>query len=168
MDRPRRLVGEVINFRGILYAPAMRYEVYPLFMTIAADLQMRAEPIRPPFARGIVQRRSADGWQRLQVIFAVDSRDLQQQLVTPTAVDLAICWRHTWLDCPIEVLALYPRVHAAATPSIPSPPPASREVVAPRANTSPTLEAYLAQRSPKTQELFLRFHQEVCAIAPEV
>jgi hypothetical protein len=93
MERPRRLVGEVINFRGVLYAPVYRYEVYPLFMTVAADLSMVVEPVRPPFRRGRMQRPSGEAWEQLRVVFAVHSRDLQPHMVIPTSMDLVICWR---------------------------------------------------------------------------
>jgi hypothetical protein len=168
MERPRRLVGEVINFRSVLYAPVYRHEVYPLFMTVAADLQMLVEPVRPPFHRGRMQRRSGEASEQLRVLFAVRSRDLQRHLVMPTAVDLVIFWRDDWPDCPVGVLPLEPLTRPGALGPRRRPSPAPRPAAVPRAHELPGLGDALAARTPLTRQLFHRLDQAIRTLSPDI
>jgi len=49
----RNVVGKLINFRGLVYAPVNENGVIFLFGKVAADLNMYVETIRPGYRRNL-------------------------------------------------------------------------------------------------------------------
>jgi hypothetical protein len=126
-DRPG-LVGDVLDFRGILFAPVTPEGVKDLLLTLLPDLQMRDVTYWPD-GMGSVQRRVGEAWQRLQVVFAVHSQEVKGHVAAAGPIDLVICYVDDWGDCPVEVLPLKPRTMTEAS----GRPEASRVL-----QTSPT------------------------------
>jgi TusA-related sulfurtransferase len=106
----RSVVGDLINFRGMVYAPLNESGVYLLFGKVAEDLNMYVEEIRPESPDGIVRRFTGKGWERLRVEFEYRSSDFKQRGADADRCDLIICWEHDWAGCPVEVIELRDRI----------------------------------------------------------
>jgi hypothetical protein len=106
----RSVVGDLINFRGMVYAPLNESGVVFLFGKVAEDLNMYIEEIRPEFPDAIARRFTGKGWERLRVEFEHRSSDIKQRGVDGDRCDLLICWEHDWAGCPVEVIELRDRI----------------------------------------------------------
>src|SRR6266436_4073336 len=74
--RHRNVVGKLINFRGLVYAPVNENGVIFLFGKVAADLNMYVETIRPGYPDCVAKRYIGKGkWEELRVEFEFRSSD---------------------------------------------------------------------------------------------
>jgi len=106
----RSIVSELINFRGMVYAPQTESGVLYLFGKVAEDLNMYIEELRPEAPDAIARRFTGKGWERLRVEFEQRSSDFKQSGRDAEACDLIICWEHDWPTCPLEVIELRDRI----------------------------------------------------------
>jgi hypothetical protein len=106
----RSIVGDLINFRGLLYAPVTESGVVYLFGKVADDLNMFIEEMRPDSPDAIARRFTGKGWERLRVEFEQRSSDFKQSGRDADACDLIVCWEHDWPTCPLEVIELRDRI----------------------------------------------------------
>lgn len=110
VDAVRSIVGDLINFRGLVYAPVNENGVVFLFGKVAEDLNMYVEEIKPGFPDCVARRFTGKGWERVRVEFEYTSRQFQQHKHDPNECDVIICWEHDWKDCPLEVIELKDRI----------------------------------------------------------
>jgi predicted transport protein len=106
----RSIVGDLINFRGLVYAPQTESAVLFLFGKVAEDLNMFVEEMRPEAPDAIVRRFTGKGWERLRVEFEQRSSDFRQRGRDAEACDLIVCWENDWPTCPLEVVELRDRI----------------------------------------------------------
>ncbi len=106
----RSVVGDLISFRGMLYAPQTESGVLYLFGKVAEDLNMFIEEVRPEAPDAIARRFTGKGWERLRVEFEYRSSDFKQSGRDADGCDLIICWEHDWPTCPLEVIELRDRI----------------------------------------------------------
>jgi hypothetical protein len=106
----RSIVSELINFRGMVYAPQTESGVLYLFGKVAEDLNMYIEELRPQAPDAIARRFTGKGWERLRVEFEQRSSDFKQSGRDAEACDLIVCWEHDWPTCPLEVIELRDRI----------------------------------------------------------
>jgi hypothetical protein len=106
----RSIVGDLINFRGMVYAPQTESGVLFLFGKVAEDLNMYIEELRPEAPDAIARRFTGKGWERLRVEFEHRSSDFKQSGRDAEACDLIVCWEHDWSTCPLEVIELRDRI----------------------------------------------------------
>ncbi len=106
----RSIVSELINFRGMVYAPQTESGVLYLFGKVAEDLNMYIEELRPEAPDAIVRRFTGKGWERLRVEFEQRSSDFKQTGRDADTCDLIVCWEHDWATCPLEVIELRDRI----------------------------------------------------------
>jgi predicted transport protein len=106
----RSIVSELINFRGMVYAPQTESGVLYLFGKVAEDLNMYIEELRPEAPDAIARRFTGKGWERLRVEFEQRSSDFKQSGRDAEACDLIVCWEHDWPTCPLEVIELRDRI----------------------------------------------------------
>ncbi|MBM5810980.1 MAG: hypothetical protein FJ191_03285 [Gammaproteobacteria bacterium] len=107
--RHRNVVGKLINFRGLVYAPVNENGVIFLFGKMADDLNMYIETIRPGYPDCVAKRYIGKGkWEELRIEFEFRSSDFERHRHHPADCDAIICWIHDWKECPkhIEVLEL--------------------------------------------------------------
>lgn len=102
----KSIVGDLINFRGLVYAPINENGVIFLFGKVADDLNMYIEEIKPGFPDCIGRRFVGKGWERVAIEFEYQSLNFKQHGHDPKKCDIIICWEHNWKDCPIEVIEL--------------------------------------------------------------
>jgi hypothetical protein len=100
------IVGDLINFRGLVYAPLNEQGVVFLFGKIAHDLNMYVEEIKPGFPDCIARRFVGRGWERVRIEFEHRSSNFVAHKHDPTDCDVIVCWEHDWKGCPLEVIEL--------------------------------------------------------------
>jgi hypothetical protein len=99
------VVGEVINFRGLVYAPINEQGVIFLFSKVSKDLNIEIEEIKTGFPDAIGRVKTSRGYARRTIEFEYKSSNYDH---LPKKCDILVCWEHDWLECPedIEVIAL--------------------------------------------------------------
>jgi hypothetical protein len=102
----KSVVGDLINFRGLVYSPMNENGVIFLFGKVAEDLNMYVEEIKPGFPDCIARRFTGKGWERISAEFEYRSSNFKNQHHDAKECDVIICWENTWPDCPIEVIEL--------------------------------------------------------------
>ena len=106
MAKERSVVGDLINFRGLVYSPINEQGVVYLFSKVAEDLNMYVEEVKTAYPDCIARRFNGKGWEKIYIEFEYLSSNFQQHGHDPEECDLIVCWEHDWLQCPIEVLEL--------------------------------------------------------------
>lgn len=106
MPKEQSVVGDLINFRGLVYSPVNEQGVVYLFSKVAEDLNMYVEEVRTAFPDCVARRFNGKGWERIYIEFEFLSSNFQGHNHNPADCDMIVCWEHDWKDCPLEVLEL--------------------------------------------------------------
>jgi len=106
MPKEKSIVGDLINFRGLVYAPMNENGVVFLFGRVIDELHMYIEEIKPGFPDCVARRFTGKGWERVRIEFEFNSFAFKAHGHSPDDCDLIVCWEHDWKDCPIEVVEL--------------------------------------------------------------
>jgi len=107
--RHKNVVGNLINFRGLVYAPVNENGVVFLFGKVAADLNMYVETIRPGYPDCVAKRYIGKGkWEEIRIEFEFKSSHFASHKHNPEYCDAIVCWIDDWKDHPkhIEILEL--------------------------------------------------------------
>jgi len=104
--REKSIVGDLINFRGLVYSPVNENGVIFLFGQVMEDLNMYIEEIKTGFPDCIGRRFTGRGWEKVFIEFEYRSSHFQEHGHDPSECDLIVCWEHDWSECPIEVIEL--------------------------------------------------------------
>lgn len=104
-QKEESIVGETINFRGLVYAPINEQGVVFLFSKVHKDLQIEIEEIKQGFPDAVGRVRTGKGFARRSIEFEFKSSGYDH---LPQKCDILVCWEHDWQDCPqdIEVIEL--------------------------------------------------------------
>jgi hypothetical protein len=102
----KSVVGDLINFRGLVYAPINENGVIFLFGKVADDLNMYIEEIKPGYPDCIGRRYNGKGWEKVAIEFEYKSSNFKQHKHDPKGCDIIICWENDWKDCPLEIIEL--------------------------------------------------------------
>jgi hypothetical protein len=100
------MVGDLINFRGIVYAPLNEQGVVFLFGKVIEDLNMYIELIRTGYPDCIGRRFVGKGWEKVYIEFEYNSKAFEDHGHDPKKCDIIVCWEHDWENCPLEVIEL--------------------------------------------------------------
>ncbi len=106
MTKDRSIVGDLINFRGLVYSPINEDGVIFLFGRVVDDLHMYIEEIKPGFPDCVARRFTGKGWERILIEFEYQSSNFKSHGHDPKACDMIVCWEHDWKECPLEVIEL--------------------------------------------------------------
>ncbi len=159
--RDRSIVGDLINFRGLVYSPINENGVIFLFGKVIEDLNMYIEEIKPGFPDCIGRRFTGRGWERVAIEFEFRSSQFQDHGHNPDECDIIVCWEHDWPDCPLEVIEL--REIIKALPNKPIERPDTMAGVG-----KPTVDDHLRNFPAKVRELFERLDAEIKTISDEI
>ncbi len=107
----RSIVGDLVNFRGLVYAPVNESGVVFLFGKVAGDLNMYVEEIKTGFPDCIARRFTGKGWERVRVEFEFKSSGFRVHGHDAKECDIIVCWEHDWATCPLEVIELRERIN---------------------------------------------------------
>lgn len=119
--KEKSVVGDLINFRGLVYAPLNENGVIFLFGKVADDLNMYIEEIKPGFPDCIGRRFVGKGWERVSIEFEFESINFKAHSHDAKQCDLIVCWEHNWPECPIEVIELKSEIKVLENPPIAKP-----------------------------------------------
>jgi len=119
----KSLVGDLIKFRGLVYAPINENGVIFLFGKVAEDLNMYVEEIKPGYPDCIGRRFTGKGWERVAIEFEFKSSNFKLHKHDPKECDIIICWENDWKECPVEVIELKTEIQGMDNnPAIITPP----------------------------------------------
>jgi len=107
--RRKNVVGNLINFRGLVYAPVNENGVIFLFGKVAADLNMYVETIRPGYPDCVAKRYIGKSkWEEIRIEFELFSSHFETHKHDPDYCDAIVCWVHDWHNHPkhIEIIEL--------------------------------------------------------------
>jgi hypothetical protein len=93
------LVGELISFRGLVYAPINEQGVVYLFGKVSDDLHIYVETVRTAFPDCIGRRFAGRGWERIGIEFEFKSSSFKLHGHDPDACDMPVvlvCWEDDW------------------------------------------------------------------------
>jgi predicted transport protein len=105
-SKRKTITGELINFRGLIWAPVNEQGVVFLFGMVARELGMYVEVVRPGYPDCIAKRYIGKGrWEEVRIEFEYRSGHFKHD---PSECDMIVCWEHDWSECPrsIEVIEL--------------------------------------------------------------
>ena len=102
--KEKSIVGDLINFRGLVYSPMNESGVVFLFGKVIADLNMYIEEIKTGFPDCIGRRFTGKGWEKVSIEFEYKSSNFRDHGHNPENCDVIVCWEHDWPECPTEVI----------------------------------------------------------------
>jgi len=157
----RSVVGDLINFRGLVYSPINENGVIFIFGKIIEDLNMYIEEIKPGFPDCVGRRFTGRGWEKVAIEFEFKSSHFRDHKHNPKECDLIVCWEHDWLECPIEVIELREVINGL--PNRPMERPDVEKV-------KYALDDLYEKRkvTDNVKVLFQRFDREVKSISDEI
>ena len=153
----KSVVGDLINFRGLVYSPMNENGVIFLFGKVIEDLNMYIEEIKPGFPDCVGRRFTGRGWEKVLIEFEYKSSHFRDHGHNPKECDLVVCWEHDWPQCPIEVIELRDVIK-----TLPSKPIQRPDVV----KEEYSIEDLWRKRKvvDSVKNLFQRFDREVKSI----
>lgn len=100
------IVGEPVNFRGIVYGPLNEQGVVFLFSKVHDDLGIKIEAIQQAFPDAKARRFNGRGWVEEKIEFEYKSSEFLNHGHDVDKCDIIVCWIDDWKDCPLEVIEL--------------------------------------------------------------
>jgi hypothetical protein len=159
--KDKSIVGDLINFRGLVYSPTNENGVIFLFGKVTEDLNMYIEEIKPGFPDCVARRFTGRGWERVSIEFEYRSLHFKQHGHSATDCDLIVCWEHDWPGCPLEVVELREVIKSLPNKPIERPDkPTEKE--------RPPVEDHLRHFPEKVGRLFHDFDERVKEISDEI
>ncbi len=86
------VVGELINFRGLVYSPINEQGVVFLFGRILEDLNMYIEEVRTKYPDCVARRYTGKGWERVYIEFEFKSGHFILHGHDPKECNMIVCW----------------------------------------------------------------------------
>jgi hypothetical protein len=105
-ERKRSIVGDPINFEGLIYGPLNENGVIFLFSKIHDKFNINIEAIQAAFPDAKGRRKTSKGWEDIWIEFEFKSSHFKAHNHDPKECDVIVCWEHDWKDCPLEVISL--------------------------------------------------------------
>lgn len=125
----RSIVGDAINFCGMIYGPVNELGVVALFAKVCEEMGFIVEEIRAEYPDCVARQQIKRGWERIEIEFEYRSSNFHRHGHDPAKCDLIVCWEHDWERSPVPVLSLKDYVarqksysHKSATHDPISPP----------------------------------------------
>lgn len=105
-EKKRSIVGDPINFEGLIYCPLNENGVIFLFSKIHDKLGINIEAIQVSYPDAKARRKTVKGWEDIWIEFEYKSSHFKIHKHDPKECDIIVCWEHDWRECPIEVIEL--------------------------------------------------------------
>ena len=156
----KTIVGKLINFRGLVYAPTNEQGVVFLFGKVAHEFGMYVELIRTGYPDCIAKRFiGKDKWEEIKIEFEFKSSDFVKHKHKIEDADMIVCWEHDWEDCPksIEVLELKDEITKLENITVEAPDKITK-------SSEYEIDEYLKGRTKESISLFHNVNKEVLKI----
>jgi hypothetical protein len=160
----RSIVGGLINFRGLVYAPINEQGVVFLFGKIAHEFGMYVELIRTGYPDCIAKRYIGRGrWEEIKIEFEYKSSDFVRHKHNQNDADMIVCWVHDWDDCPksIEVLELKEEIKKLENIEVETPEKIS-------GGDEYKIEEHLKKGTKESISLYKKLNSEIPKISDEI
>ncbi len=160
----KNIVGRLINFRGLVYAPTNEQGVVFLFGKIAHEFGMYVELIRTGYPDCIAKRYiGKDQWEDVKIEFEFKSSDFVRHNHKPDEIDMIVCWEHDWEDCPksIEILELKEEIKKLENISVETPDKISK-------SSEYEIEEHLKKGTKEVRELFDEIDKKILKIDDKI
>lgn len=164
----KSVVGDLINFRGLVYSPLNENGVIFLFGKVMEDLNMYIEEIKPGFPDCMGRRFTGKGWEKISIEFEYKSSNFEAHRHDPKGCDIIVCWEHDWRDCPIEVLELKEIIKSLPNPPIQKPDSVVKVIGSEGGEGEVTVETHLKNFPEKTRRLFELLDQKIKSISDKI
>lgn len=92
MPKEDSIVGELINFRGLVYSPINEQGVVFLFGRVLDDLNMYIEEVRTQYPDCVARRYTGTGWKKVYIEFEYVSSNFLAHKHNPQECDIIVCW----------------------------------------------------------------------------
>ena len=92
----RSIVGDVINFRGRVYAPVNEMGVVALFAKISEELGFIIEEVKADYPDCVARRQVDRGWERVGIEFEFRSSNFERHKHDCKGCELIARWEHYW------------------------------------------------------------------------
>lgn len=115
MNRRRSIVGDPINYKGLIFGPLNENGVIFLFSKMHESLGIFIEAIQPSFPDAKARRKTRRGWEDVWIEFEYKSSSFKVHGHDPKECDIIVCWEHDWKNCPLEVIELKSVISASPT-----------------------------------------------------
>ncbi|HNR14448.1 MAG TPA: hypothetical protein PKM59_14170 [Thermodesulfobacteriota bacterium] len=105
----KRIFGDKIAFKSLSCAPVNELGVVYLFGVLHETFDFKIESIQSGYPDCLARRKVGNNrWEEVRIEFEFDSRSFKTHGHDPSGVDVIICWKHNWKECPkrIEVIEL--------------------------------------------------------------
>lgn len=100
----KRVFGDKVRFKSLSCAPVNELGVVYLFGVLHETFDLKIESIQAGFPDCIARRRiGPNRWEEVRIEFEYDSRSFVTHGHAPDGVDVIVCWRHNWKECPKEI-----------------------------------------------------------------
>jgi len=159
--KEKSIVGDLINFRGLIYSPTHEDGVIFLFGKVIEDLNMYIEEIKPGFPDCIGRRFTRKGWEKVYIEFEYRSSDFKKHKHDHSRCDIIVCWEHDCDDCPIEVLELKEIIKSLPNKEIKRPDESE-------SSNEKTIEGHIKNFPEKVRSLFYNLDKEIKNISDEI
>lgn len=158
----KSIVGDLINFRGLVYAPMNENGVIFLFGKVADDLNMYIEEIKPGYPDCIGRRYNGKGWEKVAIEFEYKSSNFKLHKHDPKDCDVIICWENDWKDCPLEIIELKSEIQDMENYPVSKPEP---DGLSSKNNTIDTL---FKNSNENIKKLFEKLFQKLKDYNPKI
>lgn len=88
------IVGQIINFRGLVYSPINEQGVVFLFGRVLEDLNLYIEEIRIKYPDCVARRYTRKGWERIYIEFEYNASNFIQHNHDPSECNMIVCWKN--------------------------------------------------------------------------
>lgn len=156
----KSIVGDLINFRGLVYSPINENGVIFIFGKIIEDLNIYIEEIKPGFPDCIGRRFTGKGWEKVNIEFEYKSSNFKNHGHNPKECDIIVCWEHDWTESPIEIIELKEIIKDLPDNPISRPDNTTEQKY--------TLEEHLKNTSSKVKNFFKKYDEGIKRISDEV
>lgn len=105
----KRIFGDKIAFKSLSCSPVNELGVVYLFGLLHDTFDFKIESIQSGYPDCLARRKVGNNrWEEVSIEFEYDSRSFNAHGHDPAGVDVIICWKHNWKECPksIEVIEL--------------------------------------------------------------
>ncbi len=100
----KRVFGDKVEFKSLSCAPVNELGVVYLFGVLHDTFGFKIESIQAGFPDCVARRRVGQNrWEEVRIEFEYDSRSFISHGHDPNGVDMIVCWKHNWKQCPKEI-----------------------------------------------------------------